>query len=77
LERNILAQVKKTDKTYVASKIRPIFHCKDPETAQNELKNVVDSLKKRFPKAMQILEDSKDEILTFYSFFCDVETDGT
>jgi transposase-like protein len=68
-ERNILAEVKKKDKGFVAAKLKPIFLCPNKASAVKELDRVVEELSPKFPKAMQILDDAKDEILAFYDFF--------
>jgi len=52
----------------VSSIIRTIFAQNDQESAREQLRHVVDELKKRFPKAMKILEEAEEEILAYMAF---------
>ncbi|SDW94128.1 Transposase, Mutator family [Alicyclobacillus hesperidum] len=49
----------------VASILRTIFTQSSQEAARKQLRRVVDELKGRFPKAMDILSDAEDDVLAF------------
>jgi len=66
--RNVLSQVPKHYQGMVSSIIRTIFAQNDQESAREQLRHVVDELKKRFPKAMKILEEAEEEILAYMAF---------
>ena len=53
---------------FISSIIRTIFAQNDQESAREQLRHVVDELKNRFPKAMKILEEAEDEILSYMVF---------
>jgi len=63
-----IKQVPKHYQGMVSSIIRTIFAQNDQESAREQLRHVVDELKKRFPKAMKILEEAEEEILAYMAF---------
>ncbi|WP_206886218.1 IS256 family transposase [Alicyclobacillus mali (ex Roth et al. 2021)] len=63
--RNVLSQVPKKERAMVASILRTIFAQSSQEAAREQLRRVVDELKGRFPKAMEILSDAEDDVLAF------------
>jgi len=65
--RNVLSQVPKHYQGMVSSIIRTIFAQNDQESAREQLRHVVDELKKRFPKAMKFLKKQK-KILAYMAF---------
>jgi putative transposase len=52
----------------VSAIVRTIFTADKVEEAKKELRLVVDQLSSRFPKAMQIVSDAEDEVLSYMSF---------
>ncbi|HHW49341.1 MAG TPA: IS256 family transposase [Clostridiaceae bacterium] len=66
--RNVLSQVPKKYQGMVSSIIRTIFAQNDQASAREQLRHVVDELKGRFPKAMEILEEAEDDILAYMAF---------
>jgi transposase-like protein len=66
--RNVLSQVPKKYQGMVSARVRTIFTADKVEEAKKQLRMVVDQLSTRFPKAMQIVIDAEDEVLTYMSF---------
>jgi transposase-like protein len=66
--RNVLSQVPKKYQGIVSAMVRTIFTADKVEEAKTQLRMVVDQLSTRFPKAMQIVIDAEDEVLTYMSF---------
>ena len=66
--RNLLTRVPKTAQAMVAATVRPIFEQSNRESAQLRLRQVCETLKARFPKAVELLEGAEEEILAFYDF---------
>jgi transposase-like protein len=68
LTRNALARVPKTAQAMVAATVRSIFEQPDRVAAEAQLRNVCETLGKRFPAVVQLLEEAEGEILTFLDF---------
>lgn len=66
--RNILCQVGQKSKKEVASALKTIFAQSSQPKAREEARRVINEYCGRFPEAMQTLENSLDEVLTFYAF---------
>lgn len=66
--RNILCRVSKSAKQEVANALKTIFAQASRQKAEAEARRVIDEFEERFPEAMNTLEDSLDEVLTFYRF---------
>jgi putative transposase len=66
--RNVLSQVPKKCQGMVSSIIHTIFAQNDQESAREQLRHVVDELRGRFPKAMEILEAAEEDILAYMAF---------
>ena len=66
--RNILSQVPRSSQAMVSSIIRTIFAQPTQEMAKQQLAGVVSQLKGRFPKAMDILEQSQEDVLAYMAF---------
>lgn len=66
--RNVLCQVPRKYQGMVSAMVRTVFTTDKMEEAKAQLRLVADQLSPRFPKAMQILTDAEDEILTYMSF---------
>lgn len=66
--RNVLCQVPRKYQGMVSAMVRTVFTTDKKEEAKAQLRLVADQLSPRFPKAMQILTDAEDEILTYLSF---------
>jgi putative transposase len=66
--RNVLSQVPKKCQGMVSSIIRTIFAQNDQESAREQLRHVVDELRGRFPKAIEILEAAEEDILAYMAF---------
>lgn len=66
--RNILCRVSKSAKQEVANALKTIFAQASRKKAEAEAHRVIDEFEARFPEAMKTLEDSLDEVLTFYRF---------
>jgi transposase-like protein len=66
--RNILCRVSKSAKQEVANALKTIFAQASRPKAEAEARRVIDEFGERFPEAMRALEDSLDEVLTFYRF---------
>lgn len=66
--RNVLAHVPKRDKALVAAAIRTIFAQPDREAAEQQLAEVVQAMRRRWPQAAEILERAEDDILAYMAF---------
>jgi putative transposase len=69
--RNLLTLVPKSAQAMVAAAVRPIFQQLSRAQAQAQLAQVCESLRPRFPKAVELLEGAEEEILAFYDFPCE------
>jgi transposase-like protein len=68
LTRNAIARVPKTAQAMVAATVRSIFEQPDRTVAEAQLRHVCETLAKRFPAVVQLLEEAEGEILTFFDF---------
>ena len=66
--RNVLCEVPKKQKGLVSAIVKTIFTADNKDEAKILLRNVVDQLSSRFPKAMSIVESAEDEVLTYMDF---------
>ena len=68
LARNILVHVSKGAQSEVADLVRSIFEAPDADTAKARLREVVEKLEFRFPKAAKVLEEAEADALAFMAF---------
>jgi transposase-like protein len=68
LTRNAIARVPKGAQAMVAATMRSIFEQPDRASAEAQLRHVCETLAKRFPAVVQLLEEAEGEILTFFDF---------
>jgi transposase-like protein len=68
LTRNAMARVPKTAQAMVAATVRSIFEQPDRTAAEAQLRHVCETLAKRFPAVVRLLEEAEGEILTFFDF---------
>lgn len=68
LMRNVLGQVLKSAQPMVSSIVRTIFAQPNQQAARAQLRQVVDELGKRYPKAMNILQEAEDDVLAYMAF---------
>lgn len=66
--RNVLSQVPRKYQGLAGAMVRTIFTADTKAEARAQLNMVADQLSPRFPKAMDILTDAEDEILTYMDF---------
>jgi putative transposase len=66
--RNILCHVNRKQQGMVSAMVRTVFAQESLKEAKSQLRNVVAQLKNHFPKAMEVLEDAEEEILTYMDF---------
>ena len=66
--RNILAYVPQKEKKSFAAVLKEIWLAPTAELARKRAYNVMDAYAKRFPKAVQCLENGLEDSLTFYAF---------
>ena len=66
--RNILAYVPQKEKKSFAAVLKEIWLVPTAELARKRAYNVMDAYAKRFPKAVQCLENGLEDSLTFYAF---------
>jgi len=66
--RNVLSQVPKSSQSMVSSIIRTIFEHQTQEEAILQLRQVVNQLHGKFPKAMEILEQAESDVLAYMAF---------
>lgn len=68
LMRNLLAHVPKSHKEMIAATVRTIFAQPDPETTRTQLRQVVDMLELRYPKAAELLADAETDVTAYADF---------
>jgi transposase-like protein len=68
LTRNAIARVPKSAQAMVAATVRSIFEQPGRMAAEAQLRHVCETLAKRFPSVVQLLEEAEAEILTFFDF---------
>ena len=66
--RNILAYVPQKEKRSFAAVLKEIWLAPTAELARKRAYDVMDAYAKRFPKAVQCLENGLEDSLTFYAF---------
>jgi transposase-like protein len=66
--RNVLSQVPKSSQAMVSSIVRTIFAQPTQEAAKEQLALVVNQLKSRFPKAMDVLQQAEEDVLAYMAF---------
>lgn len=66
--RNLLSRVPRSAQPLVASFVRTIFAQPDAASTRRQHATVVDELRARFPKAAELLEESREELLAFTGF---------
>ena len=66
--RNILAYVPQKEKKAFAAALKEIWLAPTAKLARKRACEVIDAYAKRFPKAVQCLENGLEDSLTFYSF---------
>lgn len=66
--RNILAKIPHRSKKSFAAELKQIWLAPDAKAARKRADSLADEFEKRFPDAIQILEDGLEDSLQFYSF---------
>jgi len=66
--RNLLSRVPRSAQPLVASFVRTIFAQPDGASTRRQHATVVEELRARFPKAAELLEESREELLAFTAF---------
>lgn len=66
--RNILAHVPQKEKDSFAAQLKEIWLAPSAELARQRAKQLSGRYEKRFPKAIEILEDGLEDSLAFYAF---------
>ena len=66
--RNLLAHGPRGDKSIVAAALRTIFAQPDRLAAGAQLAEVVQAMRRRWPKAAEILAQAEDDILAYLAF---------
>lgn len=66
--RNILSYVPKKQKEEFASRLKLIWQAPDAETARKLKDDFVSQYEKRFPKAIQCLEEGFEDFIQYYGF---------
>lgn len=66
--RNLLSRVPKSAQALVASYVRTIFAQPDAATTRRQHASVVGELTARFPKAAELLEEAREDLLAFTAF---------
>ena len=68
LMRNLLAHVPKSHKEMIAATVRTIFAQPDPDAVRDQLRQVVDMLHSRYPKAAELLEQAETDVTAYATF---------
>lgn len=66
--RNLLCQIPRKQQGMVSAIVRTIFAAPDQKLAKDQLYTVVDQLKDRFPKAMEVLANGCESVLQYMEF---------
>jgi transposase-like protein len=66
--RNILAKIPHRSKENFAAELKQIWLAPDAKAARKRAGSLAEEYEKRFPEAIQILEDGLEDSLQFYSF---------
>ena len=66
--RNLLARVPRTTQPLVASFVRTIFAQPDAASTRRQHAAVVEEVRARFPRAAELLEEAREELLAFTAF---------
>lgn len=66
--RNLLAHVPRGDKSMVAAALRTIFAQPDRPAAGAQLDEVVQAMRRRWPKAAELLAEAEEDILAYMVF---------
>ncbi|MBM4420917.1 MAG: IS256 family transposase [Chloroflexi bacterium] len=66
--RNLLSRVPRSAQALVASFVRTIFTQPDAPTTRRQHAAVVEELRSRFPKAAELLEGAREDLLAFTAF---------
>ena len=66
--RNLLARVPRSAQPLVASFVRTIFAQPDATSTRRQHATVVEELRGRFPKAAELLEEAREDLLAFTAF---------
>jgi putative transposase len=70
LMRNLLAHITKNDKERVALKLKQIWKQPDMASAEKYSEMFISEFEKRFPTAIDILENGLEDYLHYYHFSC-------
>jgi len=68
LMRNVLARISQGDKAMVAAAIRTIFAQPNRQAASQQLAEVVQAMRQRWPKAAALLQQAEDDVLAYMAF---------
>jgi putative transposase len=68
LMRNVLAHIPKGSKSVVAAALRTIFAQPDQQAARQQLGEVVQAMRERWPKASEVLAGAEDDVLAYMNF---------
>ena len=66
--RNLLARIPKAESDFVAAAFRSIFALNTAEQVRARWNEVANMLQERFPKAAELLNEAKDDVLAFAVF---------
>ncbi len=66
--RNLLSQVLKSAQPWVATLLRTVFEQPDADAVHAQMKQVLDALEKKFPKAAEHLDAAQHDLLAFTAF---------
>lgn len=66
--RNVLCQVPRKQQGMVSAIVRTVFAAPDQKSAKNQLYTVVEQLKDKVPKAMEVLKNGCENVLQYMEF---------
>lgn len=66
--RNVLVQISKKSQTEVSEAMKAVFVQRDEASARAKAAEVIQKFQRRFPKAMEILEEGLDDVLSFLHY---------
>ncbi|NIO00426.1 MAG: IS256 family transposase, partial [Anaerolineae bacterium] len=66
--RNVLANIPKGSKAVVAAAIRTIFAQPDREAARQQLNEVANAMRPRWPKAANLVAQAENDVLAYMAF---------
>lgn len=66
--RNLLVRVPKVSQAMVSALIRQVFVQPDEDSAHRTWRQVADQIRKRFPKAAELMDEAEHDVLAYFAY---------